>query len=215
MFDAEIPSNAVTPSGVGGSAACEVAELLASGNFFLNVVLHSDAILAAGCVEFWPFAAGYHSYSGAICCPGVVLDAYGFNDWLIGDWSWVVFGCNWVLLLLDPVLLLMHPDVCIAGVGVWCVAVGFCFYVKVSFLLLLLCSTADDGDAGLGAGAFCCRALPCHCVNYHRMQSKPVNVQAANKIGNGGTRTCHDSKPNRQQFHNGTYNATTAKPNQP
>ncbi|GMH22911.1 hypothetical protein Nepgr_024754 [Nepenthes gracilis] len=40
--------------------------------------------------------------------------------------------------------------VSLAGVGVWCVAVGFCFYVKV----LLLCSTAEDGAAGLGAGAF-------------------------------------------------------------
>ncbi|GMH15614.1 hypothetical protein Nepgr_017455 [Nepenthes gracilis] len=72
---------------------------------------------------------------------------------------------------LGPVLLLLHPDACIAGVGVWRVAVGFCFYVKVSLVLLLLCSTADDGAAGLGAGAFCCRALPCHCVNYANFAS--------------------------------------------
>ncbi|GMH19587.1 hypothetical protein Nepgr_021428 [Nepenthes gracilis] len=38
--------------------------------------------------------------------------------------------------------------------------------VKVSFVLVLLCSTAEDGAAGLGAGAFCCRALQCLCVNY-------------------------------------------------
>ncbi|GMH15542.1 hypothetical protein Nepgr_017383 [Nepenthes gracilis] len=32
-------------------------------------------------------------------------------------------GISW------PVLLVWHPDACIAGLGVWRVAVGFCFYV--------------------------------------------------------------------------------------
>ncbi|GMH11665.1 hypothetical protein Nepgr_013506 [Nepenthes gracilis] len=101
---------------------------------------------AAGCVEFWPFAAGKKTALSPV----------------EGQCS-----LHWLWNQLDPVLLLMHPDACIADVGVWCIAVGFCFYVKASFVLLLLCSTADDGAAGLGAGAFCCRALPCHCVNYH------------------------------------------------
>ncbi|GMH27832.1 hypothetical protein Nepgr_029675 [Nepenthes gracilis] len=139
----------VTASGVGGSTTCEVAESLASGNFNLTVVV-VGVTFSVGCnpcgvpllVEsdagIW---GGYACWQ--LLCSG---DAH---DGSVGNPS------NVQLLLFS-----------VAGIGVWRVAVGFCFYVKVSFVLLLLCSTAEDGAAGLGAGAFCCRALPCNCVNY-------------------------------------------------
>ncbi|GMH21275.1 hypothetical protein Nepgr_023117 [Nepenthes gracilis] len=44
----EFDAHSVTTSGVGGSAACEVAELLASGNFILNVVVVGITI-SVGC----------------------------------------------------------------------------------------------------------------------------------------------------------------------
>ncbi|GMH11664.1 hypothetical protein Nepgr_013505 [Nepenthes gracilis] len=55
----------VTASGVGGSAACEVAELLASGNFFLNVVVVGITI-SVGCYVLCALVASMCLGSGKI-----------------------------------------------------------------------------------------------------------------------------------------------------
>ncbi|GMH25429.1 hypothetical protein Nepgr_027272 [Nepenthes gracilis] len=52
---------------------------------------------------------------------------------------------------------------------VWtCSPDGWCLssYAATDFLMgELLCSTVDDGADGLGAGALCCRALPCQLIH--------------------------------------------------
>ncbi|GMH26503.1 hypothetical protein Nepgr_028346 [Nepenthes gracilis] len=78
---------------------------------------------AAGCVEFWPFAAG----------------------------SWIIFGCKWVLLLV-----FLKKENRLDR--------GFCFYVKVSLVLLLCYAQQPDDGASLVSEPSITVSVPCRAT---------------------------------------------------
>ncbi|GMH20947.1 hypothetical protein Nepgr_022789 [Nepenthes gracilis] len=92
---------------------------------------------------FW--CDGQNQFCSFCCLELVLLEAEAVQLLLHSDSMFVEFHCQELmkgqrlivlcinLLELGPGLLLLPPDACFAGVGVWRVAIGFCFYVKGFF----------------------------------------------------------------------------------
>ncbi|GMH30409.1 hypothetical protein Nepgr_032252 [Nepenthes gracilis] len=106
--------------------SCLVSGMLINAAALVRLLLHLSLpmqiclpfVAAFGCC----YAACYVVL--ALCCR--VLVAVGLC--LEEDCFWMC-PFRWLWNQLGPVLLVLHPDACIAGLGVWCVAVGFCFFV--------------------------------------------------------------------------------------
>ncbi|GMH29922.1 hypothetical protein Nepgr_031765 [Nepenthes gracilis] len=122
----------VTASGVGGSAACEAAELLAPGNFILTVVVVGVTISPCGVPLLVESDAGIWGGIGiAVDCrmriPSLCEDRWmGVFGWHFGCFNSVELagrflgGVCMVALKLHPAACLFPEDV---GNGGWCAAV--------------------------------------------------------------------------------------------